>query len=101
MAALAIAFAASFLPGILGMAAALPTASLLVAYAALGFAVMHGITRHMHSRVIVLLTLYSGFVLLGWSGWPVLMMALLGLIDAAFDLRRRVAATRGPPAPPA
>ena len=101
MAALAIAFAASFLPGILGMAAALPAASLLVAYAALGFAVMHGVTRHMHSRVIVLLILYTGFVLLGWSGWPILMMALLGLIDAAFDLRRRVAATRGPPAPPA
>jgi len=101
MAALVIAFAASFLPGLLGMAAALPTASLLVAYAALGFAVMHGITRHMHSRVLVLLVLYTGFVLLGWSGWPILMMALLGMIDGAFDLRGRVAATRPPPIPPA
>ena len=31
--------------------------------------------------------------------WPLLLMTLLGLIDAAFDLRARVAATRGPPHP--
>ncbi|HEY1542741.1 MAG TPA: DUF2232 domain-containing protein [Xanthobacteraceae bacterium] len=97
MAALAIAFVGSFVPGLPGMAAQLPVASLIVAYAALGFAVMHGITRHLQGRTVVLVGLYTGFVLLGWSGWPVLVMALLGLIDSAVDLRRRVAATRGPP----
>ena len=100
MAVLAIAFAASFLPGLPGMAAALPVASLLVAYAALGFAVMHGVTRHLQGRTAVLVGLYAGFVLLGWSGWPILVMALLGLVDGAVDLRRRVAATRGPPPMP-
>ena len=97
MLALTIAFAVSFVPGLLGMAAALPAASLLAAYAALGFAVMHGITRHLHGRTAVLIGLYMGFVLLGWSGWPMLVMALLGLVDGVVDLRRRVAATHGPP----
>jgi len=101
MATLALAFAGSFLPGLPGIAATLPVASLLVAYAALGFAVMHGITRRMEGRTLVLVGLYTGFVLLGWSGWPILVMALLGMADGAFDLRRRVAATRGrPPVPP-
>jgi hypothetical protein len=31
-------------------------------------------------------------------GWPVLALCLLGLIDAVFDLRARIAPTRGPPA---
>ena len=100
MAALAVAVAGSFLPGLTGMAAALPGASLLVAFAALGFAVMHGITRHLQGRTAILIGLYTGFVLLGWSGWPVLVMALLGLVDAAVDLRQRFAATRGPPPVP-
>ncbi len=100
MAALALAFAVSFIPGLPGMAAALPAASLLVAYAALGFAVMHGITRHLQGRTAVLAGLYMGFALLGWSGWPILVMALLGLVDGVVDLRRRVAATRGPPPVP-
>jgi hypothetical protein len=100
MLALTIAFAVSFVPGLLGMAAALPAASLLVAYAALGFAVMHGITRHLHGRTAVLIGLYMGFVLLGWSGWPILVMAMLGMVDGVVDLRRRVAASRGPPPVP-
>ena len=97
---LVLAFAGTFLPGTLGMAAALPTATLLLAYAVMGFAVMHGITRFMHGRTVALVILYAGFVLLGWSGWPILMMALLGMIDGAFDLRRRVAARHQPPPVP-
>jgi hypothetical protein len=31
--------------------------------------------------------------------WPILLMGLLGVIDTALDLRGRVAAARGPPAP--
>src|SRR5690348_6180057 len=94
--ALAAAVGASFLPGAVGFAAALPAASLLIAYAVLGFAVMHGITRHLPSRGVVLFGIYAAVAVFGW---PVLLMTLLGLIDAALDLRGRVAATRGPPAP--
>jgi hypothetical protein len=92
--ALAVAFGASFLPGTLGLAAALPAASLLIAYAVLGFAVVHGITRHLPSRGVVLFGIYAAVAVFGW---PVLLMTLLGLIDTALDLRERVAATRRPP----
>jgi hypothetical protein len=94
--ALAAAIAGSFLPGTAGVAAALPAASLLVAYAALGFAVLHGITRHLPSRGVLLFGVYAAVTVFGW---PILLMTLLGLIDTALDLRRRVAALRGPPAP--
>ncbi len=94
--ALAAALGASFLPGILGFAAALPAAGLLLAYALLGFAVLHGITRHLPSRPVVLAGVYAVVAIFGW---PVLLMTLLGLLDAALDLRARVAAMRGPPAP--
>jgi Predicted membrane protein (DUF2232) len=92
--ALAAAFGASFLPGTIGLAAGLPAASLLIAYAVLGFAVVHGITRHLPSRGVVLFGIYAAVAVFGW---PVLLMTLLGLIDTALDLRGRVAATRGPP----
>jgi hypothetical protein len=92
--ALAATFGASFLPGTIGLAAALPAASLLIAYAVLGFAVVHGITRHLPSRGVVLFGIYAAVAVFGW---PVLLMTLLGLIDTALDLRGRVAATRRPP----
>ncbi len=95
-AALAAALAGAFLPDIAGTAAAVAAGCLLVAYAALGFAVLHGITRHLQSRALVLAGAYALVAVL-W--WPLLLMTLLGLIDAAFDLRARVAATRGPPHP--
>jgi hypothetical protein len=92
--ALAAAFGASFLPGTLGLAAGLPAASLLMAYAVLGFAVVHGITRHLPSRGVVLFGIYAAVAVFGW---PMLLMTLLGLVDTALDLRGRVAAARGPP----
>ncbi len=94
--ALVTAMGASFLPGMLGFAAALPAASLLIAYALLGFAVLHGITHHLPSRPVVLGGVYAAVVILGW---PILLVTLLGLVDTALDLRARLAATRGPPAP--
>jgi hypothetical protein len=95
--ALAVAFGASFLPGTIGLAAGLPAASLLMAYAVLGFAVAHGITRHLPARGVVLFGIYAAVMAFGW---PVLLMTLLGLIDTALDLRGRVAARGPPPIPP-
>jgi hypothetical protein len=92
----AVAAAASFLPGILGTLAGVLTASMLIAYAALGLAVLHAITRGLRGRAIMLGGIY---VLLAFVGWPVLMIALLGLAESAIDLRGRIA-SRLPPAPP-
>ena len=94
--ALAAALAASFVSGVPGFVAALLAGSLLFAYAVIGFAVMHDITRHLHGRVVMLIGMYATVIVLIW---PILLMGLLGLIDTALDLRRRVAAARGPPAP--
>jgi len=96
--ALAALFGASFVPGTVGMFAQLPTASLLLAYAVVGCAVMHAITRRLPgARIALLAGMYAMIAVLGW---PILFAALLGLIDVALDLRRRLA-MRGPPAPTA
>ena len=92
----AVAVAASFLSGIVGISAGVFVASLLMAYAILGFAVLHMITRGMGSRPF---TLGSTYVAVLIFGWPVLVMSLLGLADSAFDLRGRATRRRGPSNP--
>src|SRR5262247_1888254 len=91
---LAAAIAGSFLPDLLGILAGAFAASLLMAFAMLGFAVLHAITRGMSSRALVLAAVYAAAVVLGW---PVLAMSILGLAEAAFNIRGRVARRRGPP----
>jgi hypothetical protein len=94
---LAGAIAASFLSGLVGIAAGVLAAAVLMAYAVLGFAVLHAITRGIVSRPFVLGGIYAAVMILGW---PVLAITMLGLADTALDIRGRVAARRGPPAPP-
>ncbi len=90
------AIAASFLPGMIGTAAGVLAAAMLMAYAMLGFAVLHHITRGMNGRVFMLGGAYVSVMVLGW---PALLMMLLGLTDTALDIRGRVAGRRGPPTP--
>jgi hypothetical protein len=90
------AVVASFLSGIAGISGGVLAASLLMAYAILGFAVLHMITRGMGSRPF---TLGSTYVAVLIFGWPVLVMSLLGLADSAFDLRGRATRRRGPSNP--
>jgi hypothetical protein len=91
---LAAAIAGSFLPDLLGVLSGAFAASLLMAFAMLGFAVLHAITRGMSSRAVVLAATYAAAVVLGW---PVLAMSILGLAESAFNIRGRVARKRGPP----
>ncbi|HLL29341.1 MAG TPA: DUF2232 domain-containing protein [Xanthobacteraceae bacterium] len=85
------AIALSFLASIVGVAAGMLAACLLLAYAVLGFAVIHKLTRAFAARGIVLGAVWL-FVLV--LGWPVLVIALIGLADGLFDLR---AANSNPP----
>jgi hypothetical protein len=71
-------------------------ASLLMAYAMLGLAVLHATTRGIKGRAMVLAGTYATVAVLGW---PVLVMTLVGLIDSAIDIRGRVASRHGPLAP--
>ena len=90
------ALAGSFVPGFVGTAALVLASSMLMAFAILGLAVLHNITRGMSARVLMLGGAYvSVFVL----GWPALLLMLLGLTDAAIDIRGQVAKRRGPPTP--
>ena len=91
------AIAGSFVPGIVGIASGVLAASMLMAYAILGFAVLHAVTRGTNSRPFVLGGVYAAVMVFGW---PVLVMTLVGLADTAFDIRGRVARKRGPPPPP-
>jgi hypothetical protein len=94
---LAIALVATFLPGIAAIIAGVFVASLLMAYALLGLAVMHALTRGVSGRGFILGSVYVAIVIFGW---PMVLMSLVGLTDALLDLRGRVAANRGPPTLP-
>ncbi len=82
------------LTGLVGILSSVFAASLATAYAALGLAVLHAITRGMNHRGLVLAGVYTAIVFI----WPVLLLiALLGLIDTAIDIRGRLGQRRGPP----
>jgi hypothetical protein len=91
---LAAAIAGSFLPDLAGLLSGVFAASLLMAFAILGFAVLHAITRGMRARIVMLTGLYAAAMVLGW---PVLAMAFVGLAEAILNIRSRVARKRGPP----
>lgn len=92
--ALGAAIALSFTDGMLAILASIVGASLIMAYGVLGFAVLHGITRGQTSRPVILGGVYASVIVFGW---PVLMLALLGLVETFFGLRARVAARQGRP----
>ena len=94
---LAVTTAASFAPELIGIAAGIVSASLLMAYAILGFAVVHSVSRGLTSRPLVIAGTY---VIVFAFGWPIIAMTLLGLIDTMFNIRGRVGLKRGPPAAP-
>ena len=94
-AALALAVVLSFVGGLVGIVAGVLSASLLMAYGVLGFAVLHAITQGMDARIFLLGGVYAAVLVFGW---PVLALCLLGLIETVIDLRARVARKRGPPA---
>lgn len=91
---LAGAIALSFLPNLIGTIGSILSASLLMAYAMLGFAVLHTLTRGNAARGLILAGSYFAVIVLFW---PILLMTLAGLADTAFDIRGRLAQRRPPP----
>ena len=89
---LAAGIAGSFLPDLIGVVASLFACTLLMAYALLGFAVLHETLVGVNGRGFMLAGIYA---LVAVFGWPALLMALVGLADAAIDIRGRVARKRG------
>lgn len=91
---LAAAVAASFLSGTIGLLATVLGTCLLIAFAIIGFAVLHAITRGAAVRPFMLMGAYVAVLILGW---PLLLMSLLGLADAIFNFRARTPSRPGPP----
>ncbi len=92
----AVALAATFSSSIVGTIGSILAASLAMAYAMLGFSVLHAVTRGVFARSLLLGMIYGAALVLIW---PVLLPVIIGIADTIFDLRSR-AVRRGPPAPP-
>lgn len=92
---LAISTAAGFLGGLPGLIAAGFAGPLFFAYVLAGISVVHYVTRGSTWRVFQLSALYASFLLL----YPLapLAIALLGLVDAVWPVRKLAAARPGPP----
>jgi hypothetical protein len=86
--------AGAFLPDLAGLVAGLFAATLTMAFALIGFAVIHTATRHMRGRAVVLSGAYGCVILLIW---PVFVVTLIGVAETLFGLRVR-SSRRGPPA---
>jgi hypothetical protein len=69
-------------------------ASLTMAFAILGYAVLHAITRGMNTRGVVLAGVYATTLMFTW---PLLAASILGLADTILNIRGRIAHKRGPP----
>jgi len=88
-----LALASSFAGGLLGILSGVLAASLAIVFGVLGLAVLHAVTQGMNARGLLLGGVYAALVVFGW---PVLALALLGLIETFAGLRARFA--RPPPA---
>jgi hypothetical protein len=86
-----------FIGGLPAMLAQITASTLTMAYALVGFAVLHTLTLAMKHRALWLSCIYA---VVAVFGWPVLAMAALGLADVVFGLRQRYLQTR-PPLPAA
>jgi hypothetical protein len=98
LAVLSAAIAFCFVGGLLAILAQTVAAALVMAYALVGFAVLHTVTLTLKNRA---LWLSCSYAIVTVFGWPVLAMAALGLADAVFGLRQRYLQSRPPPLPAA
>jgi hypothetical protein len=96
MPALFIAIAFCFTGGLVAMLAEIATAALMMAYAMVGFAVLHTLTLQVKSRAFWLGITYAIVVVFGW---PILALVALGLADTLFDFRQRYRRGKPPPLP--
>jgi hypothetical protein len=90
----------SFAGGMLGLAAGMVSAALMIAHTAMGLAVVHMLTRGIVGRGGILAALYTAlpvFAVLRVLHWPVIALTVLALLDFIFDLRGRTARRRPPP----
>jgi hypothetical protein len=96
LAALSVAIAFCFTGGLPAILAQIVTTVLMMAYALIGFAVLHLLTLPFKSRA---LWLSCAYVIAVMFVWPVIAMVVLGIADAIFGFRQRYLRGRPPPIP--
>src|SRR5258708_7068685 len=95
----AAAVAGSFRPDLIGLSSSALAASLMIVHVLLGLAVIHAATLGLSGRGFVLGSVYAAIVDFSWPiRWPLMLVAVLGISDALFDLRGLIARRRSPPA---
>ena len=94
VAGLIVAIGLSLFGDMIGIVGSVVSASLMLAFGALGFAVLHAITVNNKGRPFMLGVAYASVLVFSW---PVLLLCLLGLAETLFDLRERIVRRRGPP----
>jgi hypothetical protein len=93
-AVLALAIGGAFMTNLVGILSGVLAASLFMAYALLGFAVLHTVTRGHNARSFLLAGTYGAVFMFGW---PLLVIAAVGLADATLGIRARLGRAHGPP----
>ena len=95
VAVFAVSLALSFVPGIIGILATGFAGAMLFAYVLQGLAVIHTYSLGMSLRPLLLMAVYIGILFLGWVA---ILVAIVGLGEPLFGLRRRGGgAQSGPP----
>lgn len=89
-----LALALCFSGGLPGMLAQIITSSLMMAYALVGFAVLHTVTLTLRSRILWLSCVYA--VVLVFL-WPMIAMVGIGIADTVFGFRQRYLQRHMPP----
>ncbi|MGB8399208.1 DUF2232 domain-containing protein [Bradyrhizobium sp.] len=96
LAALSVALAFCFVGGLSALFAQTVATALMMAYAIVGFAVLHTLTLALRYRAYWLTCAYTIVAVLTWS---MLVMVAIGLADAVFGFRQRFLRKRPPPLP--
>ena len=92
--AFALALLLWFMPGIPGMLGGIVSGAFIIAYALLGLAILHSVTRPLGDRVFILSAVY----LILFVFWPAcVLLAVFGVSDSIFDFRK-TASSAPPPA---
>jgi hypothetical protein len=94
VAVFAVALALSFLPGIIGVLATGFAGAMLFAYVLQGLAVIHTYSLGMTMRPLLLVAVYLGILFLGWVA---IVVAIIGLGEPLFGLRRGPRTPNTPP----
>jgi hypothetical protein len=92
-AAFAVTLILWFMPGLIGMLGGIASGAFIAAYALMGLAILHNVTRPLGDRVFILSAVY----LILFVFWPAcVLLAVFGVSDSIFDFRKTAPGNQPP-----